>query len=81
MRRKQIATVLACYGGWTLDAFDYFIVVFIIDDVARSFHTSVGVSVTALWLTLCCRPIGDFIFGRLADLHGRKPVLMAVILY
>ena len=80
-KQSQIATVLACYGGWTLDAFDYFIVVFVIDNVARAFHTSLAVSTTALWLTLACRPIGAFLFGRAADRYGRKPVLIAAILF
>ena len=81
MRGKQIATVLACYLGWMLDAFDYFIVVFVIDNVASSFHTSLEISATALWLTLGFRPVGALIFGRLADRYGRKPVLMGVILF
>ncbi len=81
MRNKQVATVLACYLGWMLDAFDYFIVVFVIDNVASSFHTSLEVSATALWLTLGFRPVGALIFGRLADRYGRKPVLMGVILF
>ena len=81
MRGKQIATVLACYLGWALDAFDYFIVVFVIDNVARTFHATLELSAAALWLTLGFRPVGAYIFGRLADRHGRKPVLMGVILF
>lgn len=74
------ATVLACYLGWTLDAFDYFIVAFTIDDVARSFGASLDDATYAFLLTLACRPIGAYLFGRAADRFGRKPILIAAIL-
>ncbi len=72
--------VAACYLGWTLDAFDFFIMVFVFGDVARTFHigeTSVTFAVT---LTLATRALGAYIFGRLADRYGRRPALMASIL-
>lgn len=76
---RGTATVLCCYGGWTLDAFDYFIVAFVVDDVARTFHASVAAAASAFFLTLFFRPVGAFLFGRAADRYGRKPALMAAI--
>jgi len=80
LSRKQRSTVLASYLGWTLDAFDFFILVFILEDVAREFGTDVKDVTYAIFLTLAARPLGALVFGIAADRFGRRPVLMINIL-
>ncbi len=72
--------VAAAFMGWMLDAFDYFLVVFVITRIARDFGTGVEQVTISLFLTLAMRPVGAFLFGRLADRHGRRPALMASVL-
>jgi SHS family lactate transporter-like MFS transporter len=80
--KEQRHTVLAAYLGWTLDAFDFFLLIFLLSDVANAFDTSIKAVTYAITLTLALRPVGAFIFGRLADRYGRKPVMMIdVMLY
>jgi len=78
--RSQRNVVIAAYLGWTLDAFDFFLMVFMFKDIARDLHSSMQVVSTAVLLTLGMRPVGALIFGRLADRFGRKPTLMWNIL-
>jgi MFS transporter, SHS family, lactate transporter len=78
--RSQRNVVIAAYLGWTLDAFDFFLMVFMFKDIAKEFHSSMQVVSTAVLLTLGMRPVGAFLFGRLADRFGRKPALMWNIL-
>lgn len=77
---KQRNVVIAAYLGWTLDAFDFFLMVFMFKDIAAELHSSMQVVSTAILLTLGMRPVGAFLFGRLADRFGRKPTLMWNIL-
>lgn len=72
--------VIATFLGWMLDAFDFFIMVFVFSHVAKSFDTSITSVSVAVTLTLAMRSVGAFIFGRLADRYGRRPILMLVIL-
>ena len=72
----QKKVVAASFLGWMLDAFDFFLLVFVLKDVAREFGVERQSVAWAITLTLALRPLGAFIFGRLADRFGRRPVLM-----
>ena len=74
--RTQRHTVAATFLGWTLDAFDYFLLVMVMPAVADAFHVPVSDVAFALLLTLAFRPLGALIFGRLADRYGRRRILM-----
>ncbi len=76
----QRGVVVACFLGWMLDALDFFLVVFVLERIARDFGTDVEHVTYAIFLTLAMRPLGAFLFGRLADHAGRRPALMASVL-
>src|SRR6266481_3255723 len=73
--------VLAGFLGWTLDAFDFFIVVFLFDTLAHQFGVSKNEIVFTTTATLAMRPIGALLFGLLADRYGRRIPLMANVIY
>jgi MFS transporter, SHS family, lactate transporter len=78
----QKHVVAASFLGWTLDAFDFFLLVFVIKDIATEFGTQITDVTFAILLTLAMRPIGAYIFGRAADRWGRRPTLLVdVLLY
>src|ERR1700675_3362092 len=76
----QRSVVIASFLGWALDAFDFFLLVFVLKDIAHEFNTEITEVTFAILLTLAMRPIGAFIFGRAADRWGRRPTLMINIL-
>ncbi len=78
---EQKHVVAASFLGWTLDAFDFFLLVFVLKDIAQEFHTQVTDVTVAILLTLAMRPIGAYIFGRAADRWGRRPTLMVDVLF
>jgi SHS family lactate transporter-like MFS transporter len=77
----QKHVVAASYLGWTLDAFDFFLMVFVLRDIAKEFNTEITSVTYAIFLTLALRPIGAFLFGRAADRWGRRPTLMVDVLF
>jgi SHS family lactate transporter-like MFS transporter len=77
---SQRSAIWASYLGWTLDAFDFFLMVFMLSAIAREFGTDVKAVAEGVFLTLAARPIGAFCFGWLAEHFGRRPVLMADII-
>ncbi|HEY4379196.1 MAG TPA: MFS transporter [Acidobacteriaceae bacterium] len=72
----QRNTFAACFLGWTLDAFDFFLLTFCLKAIAVTFHTGVERVTEAIFWTLVMRPVGAFIFGAMAEKVGRRPTLM-----
>jgi SHS family lactate transporter-like MFS transporter len=76
------SALLAGYLGWTLDAFDFFLVVMCLTAIGREFHKSDKEMALATVATLAFRPVGAFLFGLLADRYGRRlPLMLDLIFY
>ena len=74
--------IAASFLGWTLDAFDYFLVVMALTAIAKDFGRPDKDIAYSLTLTLAFRPVGAFIFGLLADRYGRRlPLMIDLVFY
>jgi SHS family lactate transporter-like MFS transporter len=81
-RANQRNALLAGFLGWTLDAFDFFVLTYVLSDVARDFHRTRPEIALTLTASLAMRPVGAIIFGLLADRYGRRlPLMLDVIFY
>lgn len=81
LTRDQRGAMLAAWLGWAMDSFDYFLLVFVLGDVARDLHSSKTSLAFATTLTLIARPVGALVFGVWADKVGRRLPLMADVLF
>jgi MFS transporter, SHS family, lactate transporter len=71
----------AGFLGWTLDAFDFFVVIFLLDTLAEHFHVPKRDVVFSITATLMMRPVGALLFGMMADRYGRRRPLMVNVLF
>lgn len=72
----------AAFLGWTLDAFDFFVLVFVVPTIAKEFHRSVADVAFTISATLMMRPVGALLFGWIADRWGRRlPLMLDVLFY
>ena len=82
LTRDQRNTFVACFLGWMLDAFDFFLLTFVVARVATEFATKISSVVFAITLTLMMRPLGALLFGMLGDRFGRRiPLMIDIIFY
>jgi SHS family lactate transporter-like MFS transporter len=81
-RGSAQSAVLASFLGWTLDAFDFFLVVFTLTAIGKEFGTSDAKMASTIAITLAFRPVGAFIFGLMADRYGRRlPLMLSLIFF
>jgi MFS transporter, SHS family, lactate transporter len=73
--------VIAAFLGWTLDAFDFFILTFVLSHIAADFHRTIPEMALTITASLATRPLGAILFGLLADRYGRRLPLMLDILF
>jgi SHS family lactate transporter-like MFS transporter len=80
-RSDQVHAVTASFLGWTLDAFDFFVLVFLVDTLAGQFQVPASKIILTITATLAMRPLGALLFGVLADRYGRRGPLMANVVF
>ena len=73
--------MLAGFLGWTLDAFDFFVLAFLVSTLATQFRVGKAEIIGTIGVTLAMRPVGALVFGLLADRYGRRVPLIANILF
>ncbi|MDP9016949.1 MAG: MFS transporter [Candidatus Eremiobacteraeota bacterium] len=76
LTHAQRSTFIASFLGWTLDAFDFFLVTFVVSQLAKDFAHTIPQVLFAVTVTLMLRPVGALIFGYFADKYGRRVPLM-----
>ncbi len=77
-----LSALLACFLGWTLDAFDFFVVVFTLPAIAKEYNKGIPALAATISVTLAFRPVGALIFGLLADRYGRRlPLMIDLVFY
>src|ERR1700753_1912590 len=82
LRPDQRNAFLAAFLGWTMDSFDYFIVVLVYAEIAKDFGVSLERMAFLTTVTLIMRPVGALIFGLWADRAGRRrPLIVDVCFY
>lgn len=80
-KANQRNAVLSGFLGWTLDAFDFFVLIFVVPAVAKDFDCSIPAVALTITASLAMRPVGALLFGVMADRHGRRKLLMANIIF
>ncbi len=78
----SVNALFASFLGWTLDAFDFFVLIFAIPAIAKDFHTDIPAVAATSAVTLAFRPVGAFFFGLMADRYGRRlPLMLNLVFY
>ncbi len=81
-RANATNAMIASFLGWTMDAFDFFVLTLVLTDVARDFHTDKAAVALTLTASLVMRPVGALLFGVIADRFGRRlPLMIDVVFY
>jgi SHS family lactate transporter-like MFS transporter len=82
LTKQQLKAFVASFLGWTLDAFDFFLVIVLVPELSKAFAAPIPRIAIATTLTLALRPVGALIFGWFADRYGRRvPLMVDVALY
>jgi SHS family lactate transporter-like MFS transporter len=81
LNSDQRNAFLAAFLGWTMDAFDYFLIVLVYSEIAEEFGTSLAKMAFVTTVTLLMRPVGALLFGLWADRKGRRVPLMVCVCF
>lgn len=80
----QRNSFLAALLAWSMDTFDYFMLVLVLSDIAndKTFGATTAQLAFVTTATLVMRPLGAMVFGLWADRAGRRvPLIADVLLY